>query len=766
MEPEEIDAAIKKLKSIVTSLPVLVHPGDNEGEFLVETDASKYQLGAVLIWQDRAAGVCKPVAYASRLLKEAELNYSVPEKEALGVVWALEKWKVYLMGRKVDVFSDQQSLKWMMAIGANSRLVRWAIRLMAFDFRLHYKKGIHNRTADMLSRLRSGKQGKALVQSAHCRLLLTCAARETEGSGQRKSRQEVRKFWSDARRSAVAAGTKEGQEKLVRWWQKGQENDKLCQYLLEAMGRLNWAAEAGSQEVGTGEEDASQILEEIGYTKAMVEGWARRCELGDNDRLLYYRLTLNNGMKQRRLVVPRDYQAWILYLCHCSRDQVHIKRDLTIRAIADAAYWWPGWTRDAASFVDRCFCQEIDGRGGEVSQLPAGGIRASLRATRPLQVMAVDVAGPLNLINERGRTIDSIPLLVMVDMFTGLVWIEAMPRNYSRHDIMEILKQRVFDEFGQPECLLSDNASVFTAGSVAAWCKDRDIDQKFIVARRPQSNGMAERMVRRVKQALILAAEGQQEQWPALIGEVQLALRARFQEARGGSPMELFCGLSPRTMAGALATPQQQADADAGDLQELDPWQRWEWKRELAREIVKRAYELVPTHPEEVHARVKEQRCFFVKGDVVVLKKPRTHANSGREGVFTDSHALQARAEETLYRVLQVADICVEVVPLDDEEEAGAKSKRRWVMKNEVIRRGPPLVLSEQAWEQMKAHYKLSGERAKDQRRFRNWSLKVNPAETLLDDRDVTGGNDEVPRMEEPRVGRAFRRVRFASGSE
>ncbi|GBM06019.1 Retrovirus-related Pol polyprotein from transposon 17.6 [Araneus ventricosus] len=95
-----------------------------------------------------------PIEYASRLLNSAEKNYSTTEREALAVVWALNKFRGYIEGSKITVASDYQPLKWLMKLKSSSgRSAHWALQLQTFDLNLEYISGKSNVVADMLSRL-------------------------------------------------------------------------------------------------------------------------------------------------------------------------------------------------------------------------------------------------------------------------------------------------------------------------------------------------------------------------------------------------------------------------------------------------------------------------------------------------------------------------------------------------------------------------------------------------------------------------------------
>lgn len=85
-----------ELKACVTSLPVLVAPND-DGIYVLDTDASDFALGAVL-QQYQVDGTLCVIAYASCALTAPECRYCITQKELLGVVFGLKKYRQHLLG--------------------------------------------------------------------------------------------------------------------------------------------------------------------------------------------------------------------------------------------------------------------------------------------------------------------------------------------------------------------------------------------------------------------------------------------------------------------------------------------------------------------------------------------------------------------------------------------------------------------------------------------------------------------------------------------
>ncbi|CAN6698180.1 unnamed protein product [Malus baccata var. baccata] len=143
--------AFNKLKTLLTSAPIIAAPNWNL-PFQLMCDASNYAVGAVL--GQRKDKIPQVIYYASRTLNDAQLKYATTEKELLAVVFALEKFRSYLIGAKVIVYTNHAALKYLFSKkNAKPRLILWILLLQEFDLEIRDKKCSANLVADHLSRL-------------------------------------------------------------------------------------------------------------------------------------------------------------------------------------------------------------------------------------------------------------------------------------------------------------------------------------------------------------------------------------------------------------------------------------------------------------------------------------------------------------------------------------------------------------------------------------------------------------------------------------
>ena len=140
------------LYEALTSEPLLAYP-DFDHEFIIQTDASLYVIGAVLsqISDDQQE---HPIVYTSRMLNKHEHNYSVTEYECLVVIYAIKQFHVYIHGVHFMVITDHSSLKWLQTLKEpEGHLAHWVLSLQAFNFNIQHWPGYKHQNADCLSRL-------------------------------------------------------------------------------------------------------------------------------------------------------------------------------------------------------------------------------------------------------------------------------------------------------------------------------------------------------------------------------------------------------------------------------------------------------------------------------------------------------------------------------------------------------------------------------------------------------------------------------------
>ncbi|XP_069174538.1 uncharacterized protein [Procambarus clarkii] len=148
---KECQNSFQNLKGILSTSPVLASSQFGK-PFILHIDASDVGIGAELI-QVGLDNIEHPVYYYSRKFNSAQKNYSVVEKEALGLILSIKKFEIYLSGNKVLVFTDHNPLIFinMMKI-RNQRILRWSLFLQEFNVEIKHIPSRQNVTADALSR--------------------------------------------------------------------------------------------------------------------------------------------------------------------------------------------------------------------------------------------------------------------------------------------------------------------------------------------------------------------------------------------------------------------------------------------------------------------------------------------------------------------------------------------------------------------------------------------------------------------------------------
>lgn len=126
-----------------------VIPGET---FKLQTDASDLGVCGILYQTDNK-GDRYLISVVSRCLTKAEVRYTTTEKELLAVVYAVSKFRTYLIGGQFEIITDHRCLTFLSNVAfGNSRLLRWALFLQQYSFTITYCRGKDNLVADFYSR--------------------------------------------------------------------------------------------------------------------------------------------------------------------------------------------------------------------------------------------------------------------------------------------------------------------------------------------------------------------------------------------------------------------------------------------------------------------------------------------------------------------------------------------------------------------------------------------------------------------------------------
>ena len=158
MWSKEAKNAINHLKVAICKALTLAMP-NFQMEFRLECDAAGGGIGAVLSqggW---------PIAYLSKSLSPKHLSMPIYEKEMMAVVYAVQKWHPYLIGRHFKIYTDHFSLKYMLNQCISTPMQqKWLSKLIGNDFEIHHRSGKEDKAANALSRMNESVE-KAIMMA-------------------------------------------------------------------------------------------------------------------------------------------------------------------------------------------------------------------------------------------------------------------------------------------------------------------------------------------------------------------------------------------------------------------------------------------------------------------------------------------------------------------------------------------------------------------------------------------------------------------------
>ena len=494
------EEAFRGLKQVLQSDLALVHY-DPTKKLIVAADASSYGIGAVLLHEipngDKKPTL-KPIIHAARAFTAAEKNYPQIQREALALTFALQKFHRYVYGRKFELQTDHQPLlaifgnKKGIPVHTASRLQRYALILLAYDFNIRYVNTKSFAYADFVSRLISDHQkpdeevviGSTVIEKN----ILTPSALVTVNA------KKVKK--SALGKSFVKANVKN--ENAPENSNSDLSEGKLFAHIIADITATCFAIDT-ARTLQTITYDAIKVETNNDEALKQVTGFINNGWPSERQQIINAEAAQFHARRETlfaidgciffgdRIVVPSRYRNEILKELH----QGHPGAE-RMKQLARQKVFWPSIDNDIEKTV-RC-CDDC-ATGG------FSPIKATLKPwpipSAPWDRIHIDFAGPIN----------GFWFLIIVDAFSK--WPEIFKMQSTTSQLTTDRLEETFARHGLCQTIVSDNGPQFTSEHFKSFCDERGIKHITTAPFHPQSNGQAERFVQTFKQGLKkLAGEG------------------------------------------------------------------------------------------------------------------------------------------------------------------------------------------------------------------------------------------------------------------
>ena len=583
---DEQQQAFEQLKKALSEAPILSHPR-TEGQFILDTDASNEGIGAVLSQvQD---GEERVIAFGSKTLSKTERNYCITRRELLAVVYFVQQYKHFLLGRHFLVRTDNSAVRYWTKIHSESydpqgQTARWMVKLAMYDFDIKHRAGKQHSNADGVSR-------RPFLMCAQCEI-------RHQGAYETKRQKKVAVVHKDSSTQTSGERIKTGRPCK----NEKQRNDSVihsegqkcqdCDSPSDSKGSQGFQTnktrvltrDQSSKGLGTAQVSATSwmgdgvcldrdvLRQEQLKDPASVDAfcWLQTGKKPEKQEILSAGLDtkflwgcfdclaledglicrkigpMTNGTTQTSFYVPPSLRKEVLKQCHDTRTSGHFYYWKTLNKVKKH-FTWGGLNKDVQVYCQACHVcatRKTAGRNrkAEMRRYDVGF---------PMEEIAIDLMGPFPE-SESGNKY----VLVVVDSFSK--WMEAYPiPNIEAKTVAERLVLEFISRFGVPLQIKSDRGRQFDCELFKEMCILLDVEHRMSTPFHPQGNSRVERMVKVVGNLISTFCRTYRE-WDRNLPLLTLAYRSTVHDVTGFTPNFIMTGremsLPLDIMMGALPT--------------------------------------------------------------------------------------------------------------------------------------------------------------------------------------------------------------------
>ena len=477
------------LKSAFTSAPVL-HHWVPDHQITVETDASDYAIAGILsITSD--SGELHPVAFHSRTLSGAELNYDTHDKELLAIFEAFKTWRHYLEGSAtpIDVVTDHKNLEYFSTSKIlTRRQARWSEYLSQFNLVIRFRPGKLGAKPDALTRRwdvypKEGDSDYSVINPHNFRPVFT--------QEQLASSLRATILHYPVLRASFLLDEDQLRSDIRSALNSASPTPELAKGLeLAAQGHPRWSKDD--------------------------EGWLRL-----------------NG----RIYVPDvdDLRLRVLRSRHDHPTAGHWGQNKT-QALILRDYAWPG-----LRLLVRDYCKSCTacGRAKVPRHLPYGTLKQLPIPERPWNSISMDLIEQLP--NSDGYS----AILVVVDRLSKQAIFIPTHDTLTAPELADLFVTHVFSKHGVPSHVTSDRGSEFVSHFFRSLGKALDMRLHFTSGYHPEGDGQTERVNQTLEQYLRIYCNYQQDNWSRLLPLAEFAYNNAPNVTTGVSPFFANKGYNP-----------------------------------------------------------------------------------------------------------------------------------------------------------------------------------------------------------------------------
>jgi len=488
--------AFEQLKKCLSSAPVLAY-FDSSKETHLFVDASQTCIGAALT--QKHADDYLPVAYFSKRLSSAQLNYSTREKECLGLISALLYFQYYTYGHKVTVHTDHNSLQYLLSQkNLQGRLFRW-VQILA-DFQLaevKYIPGEDNKIADFMSRPNENS--------------------EVQNHEELEKEFEERADLLNLDPSVLCVCTTSTE--MVR-------NEATMDIGFNKNAMLDLVREG---------------YEKSTYFKSILEGIRQNRRTHMESKSFYLKdgvLIFHDTLGRERVCIPEDARGKFLELVH--DHSCHGGKSKTILRATRLAFW-PRMNADILAYVNSC---EECLQAKSFKQRSVAVPHSHAIPKERFEKISVDLLSGLP-VSKKGN--DSV--LVFLDHFSGRVFLYPCKKSITSKQAARGFFETVYRNQGICKQILSDNGSIFNSTFWDEVFSLMGIDIRHSSVYYPQSNGRVEKFNSVIVDALrIFCMKYPHKTWDVYLTHLETVWNSTVRNASGLTPFEIIYGREIRTV--------------------------------------------------------------------------------------------------------------------------------------------------------------------------------------------------------------------------